>query len=76
MVRWVESLAVPAKRFMRAAARDALDDHFAAAAVTVAFLGAPSAHLSVLALEGFVADLLAVVALLRPHSAFEDSSVS
>jgi hypothetical protein len=61
---------------MRAAAQDALGNHFAAAAVVVALLGTPGAHLRTPALEGFVADLLAVVALLWSHPAFEDSRVS
>jgi hypothetical protein len=60
---------------MRAAAQDALGDHFAAAAV-VALLGTPGAHLRAPALEGFVADLLAVVALLWSHLTFEYSRVS
>ena len=74
--RWVKPLAVSTERFVRATAQDALGNHFAAAAVVVALLGAPSAHLKVLALESFVADLLVVVALFRSHPTFEDSRVS
>ena len=76
MVRWVEPLAGPAERFVRAAAQDALGDHFTAVAMVVALLGALGAHLRVLVLESFVADLLAVVALFRSHLTFEDSRVS
>ena len=76
MVRWVEPLAGPAERFVRAAAQDALGNHFTTVAMVVALLGALSAHLRVLALEGFVADLLTVIALFWSHPTFEDSRVS
>src|SRR3954452_23935548 len=76
MVRWIEPLAVPAERFMGAAAQDALGDYFNAAAVVVTLLGASGTHLRVLALESFVANLLAVVALLWSHPTFEDSRIS
>ena len=74
--RWVKPLAVSTERFVRATAEDALGNHFAAAAVVMALLGALGAHLRVLALKSFVADLLAVVALLWSHPTFEDSRVS
>jgi len=74
--RWVEPPAVSTERFVGATAQDALGNHFAAVTVMVALLGALGAHLRVLVLESFVADLLAVVALFRSHLTFEDSRVS
>jgi len=74
--RWVEPLAVSTERFVGATAQDALGNHFTTVAVVVALLGALGAQLRVLALEGFVADLLAVVALFRSHPTFENSRVS
>ena len=44
--------------------------------MTVALTSAHSTHLRVPALESFVANLLAVVALVRPRPTFEDSRVS
>jgi len=76
MARWEKLPTVSAKRFVGAAAQDALGDHFTAAAVVVSPLGAPGAHLRALALESFVTNLLAVVALLWSHPTFEDSRVS
>lgn len=76
MMRWVESLAASAKRFVWAAAQDAFGNHFTAAAMVVTFLAALGAHLTVFALERFVADLLAVVTLVRPHPTFEHPRVS
>src|SRR3569833_2784371 len=64
MLRRVELSAVPAKRFVRAAARDALQHCFVAVIVIVAFLSAPRAPLGVSATERLVAWLLAVIALL------------
>jgi hypothetical protein len=71
MARWVEFLAVPAKRFMRAATRDAFQHCFATVPVVVGFFGASRTLLRVLALVGLVADLLAVVALLWSWSVFK-----
>ena len=76
MVGWVEPLAGPAERFVRAAVQDVLGYHCTVVAMVVALLGVPSVYLRVLALEGFVADLLAVVVLLWSYPTFEDSCVS
>jgi hypothetical protein len=71
MVRRVELLAVSAKRFMRASAWNTPQDCFIAVAVVVAIPGASRTFLTILALECLMANLLAVVALIRSRSAFE-----
>ncbi len=76
MVRRVEPPAVSTERFVEATAEDALGNHFTAAPVVVALLGAPGVHLSVVALESFVADLLAVVALVRLRPTLEHPRIS
>ena len=67
---------VAAKRFVRASARDALQDRLFAAAVAVALLRASPVSLRVLALEGLMSDLLAVITLLRPLAPLEHSGVA
>ena len=71
-----ELRAVPAERFVRASVQDALGNHFTAVAMVVALLGVPGVHLRVPVLEGFMADLLAVIALLLSYPMFEDSRIS
>ena len=72
----VELRTVAAERFVRPSARDTLQDRFFAAAMTVALLGTSSARLRVLALEGLVPDLLAVVALLWPVAPLKHTCVA
>src|SRR6478735_8440030 len=68
--------AIPAERFMRASTGHALRDLFVACAVVVPFFRTPFAHLGLTTLEGFVTDLLAVVALLRSGSALKWPRIS
>ncbi len=71
MLRRVELPAVSAKRFVRTSAWDTPWDRFVAAVVVVTFFGTSRAFLSIPALECFVANLLAFVALFRSWSVFE-----
>lgn len=74
--RRVELLAVSAKRLMRAPAEHTLEDGLVAGAVVMTFFGAFPTNLGLAALEGFMADLLTVVALVWARSAFEGPGVS
>lgn len=71
MLYWIELPTIFAVRFMWSAARNALQDCFVAITVAMAFLGAFCALLGILALEGLMAHLLAIVALCRSWLMFK-----